>query len=113
MPESCCQIFEIPYADLRIPKEKNDLIAQHYFDSLNVSREAHEMIAVFGGKAPHNHGIFVGGITNHATADKIVELRMILDSVSHFIEEKTIPDVGIIAQYYPDYYHNGEGHGTS
>ncbi|HVI41074.1 MAG TPA: nickel-dependent hydrogenase large subunit, partial [Anaerovoracaceae bacterium] len=42
MPAECCSVFEVPYADLRIPKEKNDLIVQHYFDSLNVSREAHE-----------------------------------------------------------------------
>lgn len=112
MPEQCCSMFEIPYEDLRIPKEKNDLIAQHYFDSLNVSREAHEMIAVLGGKAPHNHGIFVGGATARATADNIVQLKTILSDTARFIEEVTIPDVGIIAQYYPEYYHNGRGHGN-
>lgn len=109
MPEKCCPIFEIPYNDLRIPKEKNDLIAQHYFDSLNVSREAHEMIAVLGGKAPHNHGIFVGGTTVQITADKTVQLKTILEDVARFIEDVMIPDVGVIAQYYPDYYRNGVG----
>ena len=112
MPKQYCPMFEVPYADMRIPKEKNDRIVQHYFDSLNVSREAHEMIAVFGGKAPHNHGIFVGGVTTQATADKIVELRTILSGVARFIEESTIPDVGTIAQYYPEYYHNGRGPGN-
>lgn len=112
MPEECCTMFEIPYADMRIPKEKNDMIARHYMESLNISREAHEMIAVLGGKAPHTHGIFVGGATTQATADKIVQLKTILDGISRFIEEVTIPDVGIIAQYYPEYYDNGAGHGN-
>ena len=112
MPRSFCSMFEVPYSDLRIPKEKNDRIVQHYFDSLNVSREAHEMIAVLGGKAPHCHGIFIGGATTRATADKIVELKTILQGVAAFLEEKTIPDVGTIAQYYPDYYHNGRGPGN-
>lgn len=112
MPPIYCSMFETPYGDLRIPKELNDLIVQHYFDSLNVSREAHEMIAVLGGKAPHTHGIFVGGATTQATADKIVQLKTILNDVADFIENVTIPDVGIIAAYYPDYYMNGRGYGN-
>lgn len=112
MPESSCSVIGTSGADLRIPKAQNDLIVQHYFDSLNVSREAHEMIAVLGGKAPHTHGVFVGGATTVATADKIVELKSILDSVAHFIENVTIPDVGIIASYYPEYYQNGRGYGN-
>lgn len=109
MPAECCPIFETPFGDLRIPKEENDLIVQHYFDSLNVSREAHEAIAVLGGKVPHTHGIFVGGATTQATADKVVQLKTILNGVGSFIENVTIPDAGIIAQYYPDYYQNGVG----
>ena len=112
MPENSCTIFDVPYGDLRIPKEKNDLIVQHYFDSLNVSREAHEMIAVLGGKAPHNHGVFVGGATTQITADKVVELKNMLVDAARFIDEVTIPDVGIIAQYYPEYYHNGQSYGN-
>lgn len=112
LPGQVCTVFESPFSDMRIPKEKNDLIAQHYFDSLNVSREAHEMIAVLGGKAPHTHGIFVGGATTQATADKIVQLKNMLTDVARFIEEVTIPDVGIIAQYYPEYYHNGQSYGN-
>jgi len=44
---------------------------------LEFSRNAHEMLAVLGGKAPHNHGVFVGGITTQATADKIIKIREI------------------------------------
>jgi hydrogenase large subunit len=112
MPEEQCPAFDADHEDFRLPKEKNDLIVQHWFDSLNVSREAHEMIAVFGGKAPHNHGVFVGGATTRATADKIVELKNILYDSARFIEEVTIPDVGVIAQYYPEYYGMGGGRGN-
>lgn len=112
LPDDTCRLFETSSTDLRIPREENDLIAQHYYDSLNVSREAHEMIAVLGGKAPHNHGIFVGGATTWATADKIVQLKTILDGISHFIEEKMVPDAAVIAKYYQDYYYNGQGHGN-
>jgi len=112
LPEQQCAIFETDFGDFRLPKEKSDMIVQHYFDSLNVSREAHEMIAVFGGKAPHNHGVFLGGATTRATADKIVELKNILYDTARFIEEVTIPDVGIIAQYYPEYYGMGGGRGN-
>jgi len=35
-----------------------------------------------------------------------------LTDVAHFIENVTIPDVGIIAQYYPEYFHNGKGNGN-
>ncbi len=111
MPEVSCTMFEIPYADMRMPKEINDLLVQHYFDSLNVSRESHEMIAVLGGKAPHNHGIFIGGATTQVTADKVVQLKTILNDVSDFIENTAIPDAGVIARYYPEYYQNGRGYG--
>ena len=36
-------------------------------------QSAHEMLAVLGGKAPHNHGVFIGGITTQETADRIIK----------------------------------------
>ncbi|HWQ78506.1 MAG TPA: nickel-dependent hydrogenase large subunit [Anaerovoracaceae bacterium] len=112
LPEQQCALFDTCCEDFRLPEEKNAMLVQHYFDSLNVSREAHEMIAVFGGKAPHNHGVFVGGATTQATADKIVQLKTILNDTTHFIEEVTLPDAGVIAQYYPEYYQMGGGRGN-
>ena len=71
---------------------------------LAISRLAHQMLAVLGGKAPHNHGVFIGGITTQATAEKVVHIDSILQKITVFIDEKMIPDVYDIAHYYPDYF---------
>lgn len=55
------------HQDFKLPKQINDVIATHYLESLPVSRLAHQMLAVLGGKAPHNHGVFVGGVATPAT----------------------------------------------
>ena len=45
----------------RLSEKENKILSGHYFESLKVSMQAHDMLAVLGGKAPHNHGIFLGG----------------------------------------------------
>lgn len=98
--------------DFRLPKAINDRIAQHYFDSLPISRLAHQALAVLGGKAPHNHGVFIGGIASQATAEKVVHIDSILQKVIQFIDEKMLPDVYDIAHYYEEYFHLGKGYGN-
>ncbi|MFF5994659.1 nickel-dependent hydrogenase large subunit [Lysinibacillus sp. KU-BSD001] len=105
-------LLQADHHDFRLPKAINHRIAQHYFDSLAVSRSAHEMLAVLGGKAPHNHGVFIGGITTKATSDKVVHIDSILQKIKVFIDEKMIPDVYDIAYYYPEYYKMGGGYGN-
>lgn len=105
-------LYITDHNDFRLPKDKNDLMVKHYFDSLEMSRQAHEMLAVLGGKAPHNHGVFIGGITTQATTDKIIKIKSILSDINQFIKDKMIPDAYTIAEYYPDYYHNGGGYGN-
>lgn len=105
-------LFQSDHDDFRLPKAINQRISQHYFDSLAISRSAHQMLAVLGGKAPHNHGVFIGGITTQATAEKVVHLDSILQKISFFIDEKMIPDVYEIAHYYPDYFQLGGGYGN-
>lgn len=111
MPEEFT-FFDTSNYDYRIPIEKNDLIAKHYFESLELSRDAHQILALFGGKAPHNHGIFLGGATSIATADKIIKFKSILLEISQFIEEKMLPDVYTISEYYSDYFLMGGGYGN-
>ena len=104
-------LFKADLNDYRLPKDINDKMVKDYFESLDISRSAHEMLATLGGKAPHNHGVFIGGITTQATVDKIISIKSILDSIGRFINEKMIPDVYKIADYYPEYYHMGGGYG--
>lgn len=105
-------IYEVSHNDFRLPKDQNDQIAKNYFDSLPLSRSAHEMLAVLGGKAPHNHGVFIGGITSQATTDKIIKIQAMLTNIYHFIIEKMIPDAYTIAHYYGEYYQMGKGYGN-
>ena len=105
-------LFKTDHNDFRLPKELNDKMVNDYFVSLEMSRSAHQMIAILGGKAPHNHGIFIGGITTQATVDKIISLKSILSNIDSFINQKMIPDVFEIAKYYSEYYHIGGGYGN-
>lgn len=105
-------LYVTDHDDFRLPKDKNDEIAAHYFESLDISRSAHEMLAVLGGKAPHNHGVFVGGITTQATTDKIIKIKAILHTIHRFIISRMIPDAYTLAQYYHDYYKIGGGYGN-
>ena len=105
-------LFEADHNDFRLPQNKNDVIVKHYFESMEMSRSAHTMLAILGGKAPHNHGVFIGGITTQATPEKIVHMRSILESINKFIKEIMIPDTYTIAEYYKDYFKNGGGYGN-
>ncbi len=102
--------LESEHEDFRLPDKVNERIAAHYFDSLKISRLAHEMLSVLGGKAPHNHGVFVGGIAAVATTDKIIKMKAMLKEITSFVTDKMIPDVYSIAEYYPDYFENGMGY---
>lgn len=105
-------LFETDHNDFRLPKEQNDKIVCHYFDSLKYSRNAHEMLAILGGKAPHNHGVFIGGITTQATSEKIAWLRSLLLNIRQFICNIMIPDAYTIAKYYQEYFEIGRGYGN-
>jgi hydrogenase large subunit len=111
MPE-IPSLYSVEHQDFRLPEEINRAVVNHYFESLEMSRNSHEMLAVLGGKVPHSHGVFIGGITTEATTDKIIKLKSLLQKINRFIEDKMIPDVYTIAEYYNDYYHLGGGYGN-
>lgn len=105
-------LYGAEHDDYRLPENLNVKLSKHYIESIEYSRLAHEMLAVLGGKAPHNHGIFVGGVTVNLDASKFIKIKSILRSIKEFVINKMIPDVYTIAEYYQDYFHNGEGYGN-
>ncbi|MGP4081425.1 nickel-dependent hydrogenase large subunit [Pseudalkalibacillus sp. R45] len=105
-------LYSNDHEDYRLSKELNNQLVDHYFKSLPISRLAHQMLAVFGGKAPHNHGIFVGGFSTPASTDKIIKAKSILKQVKEFIETVLIPDTYIIADHYPELFQLGKGPGN-
>lgn len=111
LPESY-PLFKTSHLNTRLPQDKNEKLVMDYFASLEISRSAHQMLAILGGKAPHNHGVFIGGITTQATADKIIQLKSILHNIGNFVRDKMIPDIYTIASYYPEYHEMGRGYGN-
>ena len=102
-------IYSVTHEDFRIPKIESEKLVQHYFQSLTYSRKAHEILAVLGGKAPHNHGVFAGGVTVNITAQKIVQIKALVTEIKDFIINKMLEDVSIISKYYKDYFSLGKG----
>jgi hydrogenase large subunit len=96
----------------KIPKDINKRLNNHYIESFKYSRAAHKMLALLGGKAPHNHGIFVGGATANIDALKIVELKSILYSIKDFINNIMLEDINIISKYYLEDFKSGKGYGN-
>jgi len=98
--------------DYRLPDKANQEAVGHYIQALDIRRKSHEMLAIFGGKMPHNIGIVAGGATEKPTEDKIVKFLWHLNEIREFIEKYYIPDVIAVAKTYPDYFEIGKGCGN-
>lgn len=95
--------------DYRLTKEENRAAVAHYVEALNMRRLAHEAVAVFGGKMPHNMSIVAGGATGFPSVDKIASYLWKMEQLSDFIENVYLPDVLMVAGRYSDYFGVGTG----
>ncbi len=104
----------IPHSesDLRLSSAENKTMTEHYFKSLEISRDAHAAFAVFGGKAPHGHGIVPGGASMEVDADKVNRYRGYMMMILSFIDDVVLPDLTLIIQRYPEYVDLGKGIGN-
>ena len=105
-------LFDTVGNDFRLTPAQTETISGHYFDSLKISMQAHEMEAVFGGKAPHNHGVFIGGVTAIPDADSVIRMKSLLSGIQTFVNTVMMEDAETIAHAYEDYYHLGGGSGN-
>lgn len=96
-------------ADLRITGADAQNLINNYVAALEMRRKAHEMGALFGGRLPHPPTYIPGGFTTTPRADRITKFRAYLNELLPFIENVWIPDVAIVAGYYPEYYEIGAG----
>lgn len=103
-------IEEQQYADFRLPERVNEKIEEDYVKSIELSRLAHEGLALLGGKAPHNHGIFVGGVTVNIDAYKLEKIKSIIKNIESFVATRMREDVEIISKYYSDYFKKGRSY---
>ena len=97
--------------DFRLAKEDNRRLTAHYVEALKIRRVAHEMLAIWGGKMPHEVGIVPGGVTQGPTTDRIANFLGKLQTVREFIDNRYLPDVLAAARAYADYFEIGKGCG--
>ncbi len=95
--------------DYRVSGEVNAELVSHYVQALDIRRKCQEMLAIFGGKMPHNVAIVPGGVTEKLTEDKITNFLWRLNEVRDFVEKTYIPDVIAVAKVYDDYFGVGPG----
>ncbi len=98
--------------DYRLSPQLNRAATAHYVQALEMRRKAHEMLAIFGGKMPHNVGVVPGGVTQPVTVDKIAAFLWRLNELRDFIDHVYIPDVLAVAEAYADYFEIGAGCGN-
>lgn len=94
--------------DCRLDDEENRELASHYQAAVGASQKCHQILALFGGKAPHQHSFLHGGVTVAPTADKINQALALIRDVRDFVERCLMCDTELIAQAYDDYFHIGE-----
>jgi hydrogenase large subunit len=95
--------------DYRVSGEANSQLVNHYLKALDIRRKCQEMLAIFGGKMPHNVGIVPGGITETLSEEKITNFLWRLNEIRQFIDNAYIPDIITVAKAYNDYFGIGTG----
>ncbi|TYO97305.1 nickel-dependent hydrogenase large subunit [Desulfallas thermosapovorans] len=93
--------------DFRLPSRVNEAMLNNYYEALEIARLAHEMVALFGAKAPFPHSILAGGSTVAPAADVVMNFRSKLQKINDFIANRMIPDAHTLAGVYDDYYSIG------
>jgi len=93
----------------RLSPEDNRKLAKHYVEALAARRLTHEMLAVFGGKMPHNTGIVPGGVAGTPNADTVTAFLGKLKQLTDFVEMRYLPDAALIAKHYADHFDIGVG----
>ena len=98
------------YTDYRLPEFLDKKLNESYVKSIEFSRLAHEGLAVLGGKAPHGHGIFLGGVTVNIDSYKLEKVKSIISQIKNFIYDYMLEDIKIISEYYPEYFYIGKSY---
>jgi hydrogenase large subunit len=93
--------------DARLSPRDNQRLVDNYFKSIKAGQQSHQILALFGGKAPHQHSFVHGGVAVAPTVDKINTALALLAQVKEFVSETMLPDVKLISRVYSDYFKIG------
>jgi hydrogenase large subunit len=64
--------------DCRLDSQDNRRVASHYLEAVKAAEKSHQILALFGGKAPHQHSFVHGGVAVAPTTDKINQALALL-----------------------------------
>lgn len=109
-PETAPFVPRYAKPDLRLSPQVNAVGVDQYLEALEIRAMCHEMVALFGGRMPHVHGITAGGATEIPTAEKLAVYKTKLQKARKFIEEKYLPVVYLIGSQYKDLASFGQGY---
>ena len=99
-------------SDKRISGSDASTLVSNYVTAIDMTRKAHEMGALFGGRMPHPAAYIAGGFTTTPRADRITQYQAYLDELLPFIANVYLPDVQTVANAYSDYKSIGKGYGN-
>jgi len=110
----------------RLPAEGNLLAVAHYLEALQWQKEIVKIHAMFGGKNPHPNYL-VGGMPSAfqtsgtsdddggggiLTATRLGELSALIQNAIKLVEGLYLPDLFLIASFYPEWAEIGSGLGN-
>jgi hydrogenase large subunit len=98
--------------DYRLPDGINEQAVAHYVAAFDMRRKGQEMLALFGGKMPHDMGIMPGGVASVPTVDNMTSFLWRLRELQEFIDNVYLSDVLAVARVYSDYFEIGRGCGN-
>ena len=100
------------HVDFRIDAATTNVLVQHYVQALTMTRKAHEMGAILGGRMPLAPAYIPGGFTAAPTAAQLAQFNAYLTELLAFVENVYLPDVEALASIYEDYFEIGRGCGN-
>ena len=95
--------------DYRFSLAETHRLVAHYYQAIEASLLCHQCIALFGGKAPHQHGIVPGGAAVSPRSDLILKAMANLDIINTFLEQCLARDAELLSGRYEDYFAQGAG----
>ena len=98
--------------DKRFNPSTTNALVNNYVKALEMTRKAHEMGALFGGRMPHPPTYLPGGFTTTPRPERITKFQTYLGELLGFIQGVYLKDVDALAKVYADYFSIGRGPGN-
>ncbi len=97
--------------EYKLTPEANLILTSHYLEALQMQAKASEIAGLLGGKMPHIMTIVPGGTAFVPTAEKLDDLKGLVDELYEWCTTRLIPDTLAVAAFYPEALSFGKGCG--